>query len=65
MRICSGEMLHFQGLLFLIGQDAQSLSEAEQRAAVPLVPNALGTGLGIHGRQSVSLEEAIIMSGCL
>lgn len=65
MRICSGERLHFQGLLFLIGQDAQSLSEAEQRAAMPPVPNALGTGLGIRGRRLVSLEEAIIILGCL
>ena len=51
------------GLLFLIGQNVQTLFEAEQRAAIPPVLNALETVLGICGPRSVSLEEAIIIFG--
>lgn len=63
MRICSGERLHARGLLFLIGQDAQSLFEAEQRAAIPPVLTALETVLGSRGHRTVSLEAAIIIFG--
>lgn len=55
MRICSGERLHFRGLLFLIGQDGQSLFEAERRAAMPpSSSNCPENSAGSPGCQSLS-----------